>query len=216
MMKSTATGPHQGQPIYLAGEPLETAQAAIILMHGRGANAADILSLTAYLGAPNFAYLAPEAARYTWYPQSFLAPIDQNEPYLSSALETVGSAVSQVEAAGISADKIVLAGFSQGACLASEFAARNAKRYGGIIVFSGGLIGPPDTPRNYAGSLDDTPVFLGCSNIDFHIPEARVHETAEVFQTMGANVTEKIYPNMDHTIIQDEIDQAKIIIQAVL
>jgi predicted esterase len=136
-------------------------------------------------------------------------PIAQNEPYLSSALGRLAALVAEVEAAGIPAEKIVLAGFSQGACLASEFAARNARRYGGLLLFSGGLIGPPGTPRNYDGSLDGTPVFIGCSDVDFHIPLERVLETTAVLTELGAAVTEKIYPGMDHTIIQDEIDEAR-------
>lgn len=212
---NTATGPHQGQPIFTAGEPLAQASAAMILVHGRGADAADILSLADHLGALGLAYLAPQAAQYTWYPQSFLANLDQNEPYLSSALETVASVVAQVLAAGIPAEKLVLGGFSQGACLTSEFVARNADRYGGLLVFSGGLIGPPGTPRDYPGEFLDMPVFLGCSNVDFHIPDERVHESAQVFEKMGAQVNLKIYPNMGHTIIADELDQAKKIVQAV-
>ncbi|MEM7347538.1 MAG: dienelactone hydrolase family protein [Chloroflexota bacterium] len=216
MLANTATGPHQGQPIFTAGEALDKASAAMILIHGRGANAADILSLTQYIGGEGFAYLAPQAAAHTWYPQSFLAPIPQNEPNLSSALETVASALKMITEAGLPPEKIIIGGFSQGACLSSEFVARNAQRYGGLLGFSGGLIGPPETPREYEGSLDGTPVFLGCSNIDFHIPEARVHETTTVLTRMGANVTEKIYPNMGHTIIEDELIEAKKIVDLVI
>jgi predicted esterase len=210
-----ASGPHQGQPILSAGEPLETATAAMILIHGRGASAPDILSLTEYLGAAGFAYLAPQAAHNAWYPQSFLSPLAQNEPYLTSAMATVSSLLERVLASGLPADKIVLGGFSQGACLASEFVARNPQRYGGLLVFSGGLIGPPGTPRDYAGSLEGLPVFVGCSDVDFHIPKERVQETSQVLEKMGASVTEKIYPNMGHTIIQDEIDQARKIVETV-
>ena len=214
-MNSTAK-PHQNQEVLRAGRPLAEAQAAMILLHGRGASAYDILELGILLGGDQFALLAPQAANNTWYPYSFLAPIANNEPYLTSALQTVADLVNQVEASGIPAGKIILAGFSQGACLASEFAAQNARRYGGLLLFSGGLIGPPGTPRDYPGSLDGTPVFIACSDIDAHIPLARVHETTETLTTLGANVNENIYPGMGHTIIQDELDQAQKIVDAVL
>ena len=214
-LTNTAAGPHQGQPILTAGEPLEKAKAAMILLHGRGASAMDILTLADHIGAPGLAYLAPQAAQHTWYPHSFMAPIGQNEPHLSSALETLGATLALITEAGIPPEKVIIAGFSQGACLSSEFVARNARRYGGLILFSGGLIGPPDTLRDYEGSLADTPVFLGCSDVDFHIPKERVHETTAVLKKMGAAVTERIYPGMGHTIIQDEIDQARRIVEAI-
>jgi predicted esterase len=185
----------------------------MILVHGRGASAENIMDLADLLPHPGMAYLAPQAANDTWYPYSFMNPMEQNEPYLSSALARLESLVAEVEAAGIPAEKIVLAGFSQGACLASEFAARNARRYGGLLLFSGGLIGPPGTARSYDGSLDGTPVFIGCSDVDFHIPLERVRETTAVLTELGAAVTEKIYPGMDHTIIQDEIDHARHLLQ---
>jgi predicted esterase len=187
----------------------------MILVHGRGATAPSILELAQVLHHQNLAYLAPQAAGNTWYPYSFLNPIDQNEPGLSSGLQAMADVLAQVEAAGIPPDKVIIGGFSQGACLASEFVARHARRYGGLLVFSGGLIGPPDTPRDYAGSLAGTPVFMGCSTTDFHIPAERVNETAAVFEDLGAAVTKRLYPNMGHTIIQDEIDQAQKIVQAV-
>jgi predicted esterase len=208
MQKTEIRGPHQGQPVHTAGKPLETAAAALILVHGRGATAVNILELAELLPHPNMAYLAPQAANNTWYPFSFLAPIANNEPHLSSALQLLGDLVTQVEAAGVPADRIVIGGFSQGACLASEFVARSARRYGGLLAFSGGVIGPPGTPRDYPGKLDGAPVFIGCSDVDPHIPLARVQETAELFTRMGAQVTQKIYPGMGHTIIQDEIDHA--------
>ena len=200
---------HQNQPVVRGGRPLAEAESAMILVHGRGASAENITDLADLLPHPGMAYLAPQAANDTWYPYSFMNPMEQNEPYLSSALARLESLVAEVEAAGIPAEKIVLAGFSQGACLASEFAARNARRYGGLLLFSGGLIGPPGTARSYDGSLDGTPVFIGCSDVDFHIPLERVRETTAVLTELGAAVTEKIYPGMDHTIIQDEIDQAR-------
>lgn len=203
---------HQSQPIYTSGKPLAEAKGAMILVHGRGATAQSILALGNELPHPDLAYLAPQAAGNTWYPHSFLMPLAQNEPYLSSALQRVGEVVAQVEAAGISAERIILGGFSQGACLASEFVARNARRYGGLLVFSGGLIGPPGARREYSGSLADTPIFLGCSDVDFHIPKERVMESAEVFRRLGAQVTAKLYPNLGHTIIEDELLYARQIV----
>jgi predicted esterase len=208
--------PHQGQRVYTAGKPLAEAKAAMILTHGRGATAPSILELAQVLHHPEMAYLAPQASGNTWYPYSFMNPMAQNEPWLSSALQTVEDVLAQVEQAGIPAERIILAGFSQGACLASEFVARHARRYGGLLAFSGGLIGPPGTPRNYPGSLDGTPVFLGCSDVDFHIPKERVQETADVLQRLGAAVNIKLYPQMEHTIIQDEIDQARPIVEGVM
>jgi predicted esterase len=206
--------PHSGQPLMATGTPLNEARAALILLHGRGASAESILELTAYLPQTGMAYLAPQAVHYTWYPYSFLMPTEQNEPYLSSALQRVGEIVEEVKATGIPAEKIVLGGFSQGACLASEFVARNAQRFGGLIAFSGGLIGPPGTAREYQGSLDGTPVFLGCSDIDPHIPLERVEETAEVLTRLGGSVDKRIYPRMGHTINQDEMDAAAALLEA--
>ncbi len=199
-----------------AGQRLDQAQAALILLHGRGADAASILMLAEELFHPAYAYLAPQAANNTWYPYTFLAPMQQNEPWLSAALARVGEVVASVVAAGIPAERIVLGGFSQGACLASEFMARNARRYGGLLAFSGGLIGPPGAPRAYTGSLDGTPVFLGCSDVDPHIPKARVEETAAVLEGLGAQVTMRLYPGMGHTINADETNHARILLQGAL
>jgi phospholipase/carboxylesterase len=200
---------HRGGRVLAAGEPLEHARAAVILVHGRGASAESILTLAPELDAPGVAFLAPQASNGSWYPFSFLAPIRQNEPFLSSALEAVGDLVAHVEAAGVPAERIVLLGFSQGACLSSEFVARNARRYGGLVAFSGGLIGPAGTPRDYPGSLAGTPVFLGCSDVDAHIPAERVLESEEVLRRMGGEVTAKLYPGMAHTVNQDEIEHAQ-------
>ena len=199
-------GPHQGQPVRIAGEPLNRARAAMLMVHGRGARAEDILSLAKELDQPGFAYLAPQAAENTWYPNRFLVPLAENEPWLSSALAFVGNVLAEVTNAGIPPERIMLLGFSQGACLTLEFVARNARRYGGIVGLSGALIGPEDTPRAYAGSLEGTPVFLGCSDVDFHVPRERVDQTAEVLKNLGGEVTERLYPNMDHSVNQDEID----------
>lgn len=205
---------HQGQALARAGQRLDQAEAALVLLHGRGATAASILLLAEEIYHPAYVYVAPQAANNTWYPNTFLAPIQQNEPWLSSALARVGEVVAMVEAAGVPAERIVLGGFSQGACLASEFVARAARRYGGLLAFSGGLIGPPGTPRAYAGSLDGTPIFLGCSDVDPHIPKARVEETAAVLEGLGAQVTMRFYPGMGHTINADEINHARRLLQS--
>jgi predicted esterase len=177
----------------------------MLMIHGRGASAYDILSLSSELAHPQFAYLAPQAAGYTWYPNRFMEPLASNEPYLSSALTIVDAIFESLNQAGVTREKVILLGFSQGACLALEYAARNARSYGGVVALSGGLIGPDGTSRDYSGSLDGTPVFLGCSDIDPHIPKARVLESAEIMGKIGGIVTTRIYPNMGHTINDDEI-----------
>lgn len=207
---------HRGQPVSSAGERLSNAWAAMVLIHGRGASASDILLLGQELYHPQFAYLAPQAAGNTWYPYSFLAPIQQNEPWLSSALEAVAAVVQQVEDAGIAADRIVVGGFSQGACLAGEFVARHPRRYGGLLMFSGGLIGPPGGLRTYSGDLDGTPVFLGCSDVDPHIPKERVLESARILEDLGGDVTYRLYPGLGHTVNRDEIDRARAIVRSVV
>ena len=209
-------GPHLGQPVRTAGEPINRAQAALLMMHGRGARAEDILSLVDQLGQPGFAYFAPQAAENTWYPNRFLDPLSNNEPWLSSALFFVGDVLTQIMDAGISSEHVILLGFSQGACLTLEFAARNARRYGGIVGLSGALIGPDDTPREYSGSLMGTPVFLGCSDSDFHVPRARVDDAAHVLQRLGGDVTERLYPNMGHSVNQDEVDFVRGMMQALV
>lgn len=205
-MTSASIGPHQGQPVATAGEPLDTASAAMVLLHGRGATAANILTLAAEFDQPGFAYLAPQAAGNTWYPRSFLVPLAANEPGISSGLAALGDVLADLSQHSFPPERVILLGFSQGACLALEYAARNARRYGGLVGLSGGLIGPDGTPRDYQGSLDGTPVFLGCGSTDFHIPEGRVHHTADVLGKLGGVVTTRIYPNMNHTVNQDEID----------
>ena len=204
---------HQGQPLLRAGVAPEKARGAMILIHGRGATAEDILTLATEFDQPDFTYLAPQAAGYQWYPNRFIMPVATNEPYLSSALQVVDDLIVGLEKSGISREKILLAGFSQGACLALEYAARNPQRYGGIAGLSGGLIG--DVLREYTGSMESTPVFLGCSDVDFHIPKERVLESAGVFRTLGATVTERLYPNMGHTVNDDEINAVKHMMAAV-
>lgn len=209
-------GPHQNQPVVVAGTPLEQAAAALILVHGRGATAQNILELADWLRHPELAYLAPQASGNTWYPYSFLAEIELNEPGLSSGLAVLSNLVEQVQMAGIERGRIIVGGFSQGACLASEFVARQAEPLAGLLAFSGGLIGPPGTPRDYAGSLSGMPAFLGCSDIDPHVPLPRVEETAAVLATLGAQVDKRIYPGMGHTINEDELSAAQALIEKAL
>jgi predicted esterase len=202
----TSHDPHAGQPVLHAGPPVAEARLVAIMLHGRGASAEDILGLAAEFSPRDVAYLAPQAAGRAWYPLSFLAPMAQNEPGLSSALRMIERLVETLQQQQIPANRIALMGFSQGACLALEFAARHAQRYAAIAGFSGGVIGPPGTPRDYPGTCDGTPVFLGCSDVDPHIPLERVNESAEVFARLGARVDTRIYPGMAHTIIASEID----------
>jgi phospholipase/carboxylesterase len=198
--------PHHGQPVLAAGAPLDKAKAAMLMVHGRGATAADILSLGLELRHPDFAYLAPQASGNVWYPYRFMEPIERNEPWLSSALARLETVLAQIVAAGIGPERTIVLGFSQGACLSLEFVARHARRYGGLAGLSGGLIGPDGTPRDYPGSFDGTPVFLGCSDVDPHIPKERVNDSAEVLRRLGGQVTERLYPNMDHTVTRDELN----------
>ena len=191
--------------LFTAGAPLGRARAAAILLHGRGGSAEDILSLGAEFDLADIAYVAPQAENHSWYPYSFLAPVAQNEPHLTNALATVEATLAHLARAGIAAERVALIGFSQGGCLALEYAARNAQRYGAVAGLSAGLIGPPGVPRDYPGSLAGTPVFLGCSDIDGHIPLERVHESRDVLGDLGAEVTERIYPGLAHTINADEI-----------
>ena len=198
-------GPHDAANTIAGGASGGEAKAALILIHGRGATAASMMPLADAFGRGDIAYLAPQATNNTWYPYTFLAPMNINEPGLSSALAVIGSLIQQCGEAGFPPERIGVLGFSQGACLATEFAARNARRYGCIIGLSGGLIGPPGTPRNYAGSLEGTPILLACSDIDPHIPLERVQESADVLSALGGAVDERIYPGMGHTVNEDEI-----------
>ena len=197
--------PHAGQPVLTSGPKPVDARLTLILVHGRGASAEDILELAKELHCDDAAYLAPQAGSHTWYPYSFLAPIPQNEPGISSGLAILSRMIESLHDQGVDSQRIGLLGFSQGACLALEFAACHARRYAGVFALSGGLIGPPGTPRNYPGSFAGTPVFLGCSDIDPHIPLERVHESGDVFRRMSAKVDERIYPGLGHTVTQDEI-----------
>jgi len=213
---TTDDDPHAGQPVHTAGAPLEDARAAVIMIHGRGASAESILTLAAALPAPGVAFLAPQAAGGAWYPLGFMSPIARNEPGITSAMRTIDRLLARVADADIAPEHTVLLGFSQGACLATEYAARHARRYGGVVGLSGGLIGPDGTPRDYAGSLDGTPVFLGCSDVDFHIPAARVRETAEVLRRLGGDVDARLYTGMGHTVNDDELDAVRALIAGVV
>lgn len=208
------SGPHQGQPVKTAGMPLDRARAAMIMVHGRGGTPENLLAAVPALAHPEFAYLAPSARGNSWYPNSFLAPIPSNEPGISSGMQVLRGLLEHIATAGIPSERTMLLGFSQGACLSSEFVARHARRYGGLAVLSGGLIGPDGTPRDYAGSLEGTPVFLGCSDVDAHIPKQRVEQTAGVLRALGGAVDMRIYPGMGHTISEEEMDAVRAMMDA--
>ena len=191
-----------------AGKDLKQAKKTLIMLHGRGAQASDILSLASHLQVNDYALVAPQATNYTWYPYSFMANPNHNEPWLSSALDVIGQVVKDVEAAGITKENIYFLGFSQGACLTLEFVTRNAVKWGGVVAFTGGLIGDILYTKNYKGDFAGTPVFIGTSNPDPHVPVERVQASTRVLQGLHADVTEKVYPNMGHTVSKDEIDQA--------
>lgn len=198
---------HQ-KKLITAGKDLKEARKVLVLLHGRGATAQDIITLGAELNVKDFALIAPQATDYTWYPYSFLAPIKQNEPWLTSAIEMLADVIADIKKAGISEENIYFAGFSQGACLTLEFVTRNARRWGGVAAFTGGLIGDKIYHENYRGDFGGTPVFLGSSNPDPHVPAERVNASAKIMIAMNASVTEKIYPNMGHTITMEEIAEA--------
>jgi predicted esterase len=206
--------PHAGLPVVEAGAPLGQAPAVVIMVHGRNAAPANILDLVPRLARPNVTYLAPTAANRTWYPHSFMSDIVSNEPGLSSGLAALEAVVEGSEAAGIPRARIVLLGFSQGACLVSEFAVRHASAFGGVVAFSGGVIGPPGTRWDYPGRFGGMPAFFGCSDQDSHVPEARVAESADLFARMGADVTTRIYPGMGHRVNDDEIVWAQRMLDA--
>lgn len=188
-----------------AGPDPSAARLTVVLVHGRGASPEDILGVAREIDADDIAYLAPAAPGGTWYPYSFLAPLAQNEPHLSAALDTLDGIVEQLAAQQVGHERVVFLGFSQGGCLSLEYAARHARRYAAVIGLSAGLIGPPGTPRQYSGSLDDTPVFIGCSDVDPHIPLERVEESADVLRRLGGAVDARVYPGMGHTINGDEL-----------
>jgi predicted esterase len=207
--------PHAGQPIRRSGIDPASARLAVILVHGRGGSPDDVLALADELRLSDVAYVAPSAAGGTWYPYSFLAPIDTNEPGLSSGLGVLARSIDTLAQQGIPPERVALLGFSQGACLSLEFAVRHARRYAAVIALSGGVIGPPGTQRAYPGTFAGTPVFLGCSDVDAHIPLERVHESADIFRRLGASVDERIYPGMGHIVNADEIEAVRMLLKAI-
>ena len=205
--------PHGGGVLLAAGPAPEQARLTVILVHGRGGGARDILGLAAELNQPEVAFLAPEARGATWYPQSFLAPTAANEPGLSSGLRRLEEIAADLAARGVPSERVALLGFSQGACLALEFASRSDRRWAAVVAFSGGVIGPPGRSFEAAGDLRGTPVFLGCSDRDPHVPLARVEESAGLLRRLGAEVDQRIYPGMPHTINDDEIVAARLLLE---
>ncbi len=201
--------PHAGLPVVSAGAPLGQSAGVVIMLHGRGAGPHNILDLVPHIARPGLTYLAPTAADRTWYPLGFMSAIEENEPKLSSALKCVGALVAEVEQSGVTPDRIVLLGFSQGGCLAGEYARRHPRRYGGVAMLSGGLVGPPGIAGQTDGSFDGTPIFLGCSDRDPHVPKSRVDESAAVFERMAAHVTLRIYPGMGHLVSPDEVAEVQ-------
>jgi len=208
--------PHRNQPLRWQGEPLAKASGLLILLHGRGASAYDILSLWPQLAQPGLACVAPEAESHAWYPYSFLAPLEHNQPWLASALAKIEALVRLGTDAGLSADKIAICGFSQGACLATEFVATHPARYAALIAFTGGLIGPLDADISHTGNLQQTPVFFGSGDPDPHVPWVRVQQSADVLTTMNGAVTIRRYPGMPHTINQEELEIARKMLQTAL
>ncbi len=207
---------HEGQPLIARGEPLADSQAVVIMMHGRGGTASDILALAERIGSKGCTYLAPAAKDNIWYPYGFMESLADNEPFLSSALTVYDSLIHELLDKGFSKQHLILLGFSQGAGLTAEYAVRHSERYGGIVIFTGGLIGPPGTQWQYPGSFDETPIFLGTSDRDSFVPEERVHASASIFRQMGAQVTERVYANMEHLVNDDEILIARSIIEKVI
>ncbi|MCF2447576.1 dienelactone hydrolase family protein [Dyadobacter sp. CY345] len=198
--------------VVTAGKNIDETDKVLIMIHGRGGSAEDILSLAAHLNTKDYALLAPQATNNTWYPTSFLAAPSVNKPWLSSALQIIDEVVADVVAKGILKENIFLAGFSQGACLTLEYVTRNAGKYGGVVAFTGGLIGDKIYAENYSGDFEGTPIFIGTSDPDPHVPVTRVNETTGILESMHANVTTKIYPNMGHTISRDEIEKANTLV----
>ena len=213
-----ASGPHANQRVLRAGAPTENAAAAMIMVHGRGGPPEGILDLAAVINRPSVAYIAPAANGGTWYPFPFISPREQNEPGISSGLSVIESLVTELLDSGFTAKNIAILGFSQGACLSSEYAIRHPRRYGGVLVLSGGLIGPPGTTWDdvTTTALNGTPVFLGCSDVDSHIPKDRVLESEQVFTRLGARVRRTLYPGMGHSINADEFDEVQRVVDEML
>jgi len=212
-MSALSFDPHAKRPVLAAGTPLAEARAAVVLAHGRGASARDMLALAQEIDVADVAWLAPDAANNAWYPARFMEPIAHNEPWLSSALQLLGRVVQSVLDAGIPADRLVLGGFSQGACLALEYAARHAMPYGGVFALAGGLIGPDGVARDYPGAFKSTPVFIGVGDQDFHIPVARAKHSSDVLTRMGAAVDLRVYPGLQHAVVPDEVEAVRAIVE---
>ncbi|MEX2524744.1 MAG: phospholipase [Gammaproteobacteria bacterium] len=206
--------PHLDMPVSREGMPFNQAAGAAIAMHGRGRDPEDILQVCRRIGLDKLSWLAPAAHENTWYPQSFMADIVDNEPFLSWTLERIDTLVDEVTGHGIPQDRTVLLGFSQGACAVAEYAVRNARRYGGVILFTGGLIGPPGSQWNYEGDFAGTPAFIGGSDEDDWVPAVRMRETRDVLQSMGARVSEYFYSGREHIVSEEEVDAARDIIAA--
>jgi phospholipase/carboxylesterase len=206
--------PHRNTPVLQLGASLTTADGVVIFLHGRGSSAEDILGLAHEMYLPQLAYIAPQASGHSWYPQSFLAPSEQNQPWLSSALKKVLSVVQMAHDAGISTDRIAVAGFSQGACLSTEFVASYPERYAGLIAFTGGLIGPLGTDLSHAGNLEGTPAFLGSGDPDPHVPWERVQQSADILANMGAKVIARRFEGRGHTVSREELDSGTALLRA--
>lgn len=215
-MSDNNAHPHGREPVQRAGQTVGEARGAVILVHGRGASARDILSLRDELASPELTYLAPQAAGHTWYPASFMAPRAANEPGRSSGLAVLDGLAQDLEKQGLLARRVMILGFSQGACLSLELAARHPRRYGAVVAFTGGLIGPPGTLGGYSGSLAGTPIFLGAGDPDPHVPWSRVEESAALLTDLGAEVTVRRYPGLPHTINEDELSQARSMLRRML
>lgn len=212
----TTSNPHADQPTLTAGTPADQAKAILILLHGRGGDAHGMLELFNTLQVDGLTAIAPQAANHTWYPQSFLAPLDANQPYLDSALQRITSILNNLTSSGMPSHRIALLGFSQGACLTCEFIARNPRKYGAVMALTGGLIGPPGGLSTYNGALENTPVFLGTSDPDSHVPISRVEETRDILTKIGGQVELRRYPGMPHTINDDEIDACRKLLHALV
>jgi phospholipase/carboxylesterase len=208
------TNPHLGQPVLASGAPLEGCRAAALLFHGRGRTPEEMIALAARMAVPGVAYLAPTAAGNSWYPYSFLEPLERNEPALTHALAAYAAFVGELLARGIDRGRLVLIGFSQGACLTAEYAVRHTGRYGGVVLFTGGLIGPPGTRWEQSGAFDGTPIFLGGSMVDAFVPVARMRESAAIFRALGAQVTEQFYDQAGHIVTDGELVAARAIMQS--
>lgn len=207
---------HSGAIRAAAGTPLERARAAVVMVHGRGDTAAGILGLASAFDAPGTAFVAPQATHNVWYPYPFTAPLEHNQPWLDAALGAIGEVVATVTGAGVPLGRLVLLGFSQGACLASEYAARHPGRYGGVVALSGGLFGPELDESRYPGDLAGTPAFFGCSDVDPHIPSVRVDESAALFRARGAAVEQRTYLGFGHSVNQDEVDWVAALLESLL